>query len=212
MAVDQSDGRGQKGTVWYSEPGKNLTFSLLLTPTFLNPKHQFALTMAISLAVVQWLETLTITNIKIKWPNDIYVGNKKIAGILIENILKGKTWKSAVVGIGININQTTFHPDIKKRTTSLKQILHRDCQLTALLSDLCTHLTQAYASLKSGQHETLLSEYRQRLYRLNEQHPYLVDGINVPAVLRGVTETGRLQLDFNGHLVDFDIKEIAFVI
>ena len=212
MAVDQHDGRGQKGTVWQSEPGKNLTISLLLTPTFLDPKQQFALTAAISLAVARWLESLTHVSVKIKWPNDIYIGDRKIGGILIENILKGKSWKSAVIGIGININQTIFPAGIQYQATSVKQILHKDCQVSELLPDLCKHIEQEYIALKSGRFDTTLADYKQKLYRLNELHPYLVEGINVSGVLRGVTETGRLQIDFNGHLVDFDIKEIAFVI
>ena len=212
MAVDQHDGRGQKGTVWQSEPGKNLTFSLLLTPTFLDPNDQFMLTAAISLAVVRWLESVTQVAVKIKWPNDLYVGDRKIGGILIENILKGKVWKSAVVGIGINVNQTTFPDAIDKKTTSVKQILHRDCELSNLLTDLCKHIERAYLVLKSGRFDAVLTDYKQQLYRLGELHPFLVDGIKVGGILRGVTEKGRLQLDFNGHFVDFDIKEIAFVI
>ncbi len=212
MAVDQHDGRGQKGTLWQSEPGKNLTFSLLLIPTFLDPKQQFVLTAAISLAVARWMESLIPGNVKIKWPNDIFVGDRKIGGILIENILKGKTWKSAVVGIGININQTLFPTEIQQHATSVKQILHKDCQVSKLLPDLCKHIEQEYIALKLGRFDTALADYKQRLYRLNEERPYLVDGINVSGVLRGVTETGRLQIDFNDHLVDFDIKEIAFVI
>lgn len=212
MAVDQHDGRGQKGTVWQSEPGKNLTFSLLLTPAFLDPKHQFRLTASISLAVARWLESLTHVKATIKWPNDIYIGDRKIGGILIENILKGKTWKSAVVGIGINVNQTVFPAAIQKQTTSVKQILHRDCQVSGLLPDLCKHIEREYIALKSDRFEALFASYTQRLYGRGESRPYLVDGISVEGVLRGVTETGRLQIDFNGHLVDFDIKEIAFVI
>src|SRR5690606_35575905 len=210
MAVDQHDGRGQKGTVWQSEPGKNLTISMLLNPTFLDPKQQFVLTAAISLAVAQWLESLTHVSVKIKWPNDTYIGDRKIGGILIEHILKGKSWKSAVIGIGININQTIFPARIQHLATSVKQILHRDCQVSELVPDLCKHIEQQYIALKSGRFDTTLADYKQKLYRLNELHPYLVEGINVSGVLRGVTETGRLQIDFNAHLVDFDIKEIAF--
>lgn len=212
MAVDQYGGRGQKGTAWQSEPGKNLTFSVLLTPTFLDPKQQFVLTAAISLAVARWLESSTQADVKIKWPNDMYVGDRKIGGILIENILKGKTWKSAVVGIGININQISFPAEIQKRTTSVKQILHKNCQVSELLPDLCNHIEREYNALKSGHSDAVLADYKQRLYRRDELHPYLVEGINVSGVLRGVSETGRLQIDFNGHNVDFDIKEIAFVI
>ncbi|WP_353127756.1 biotin--[acetyl-CoA-carboxylase] ligase [Parapedobacter pyrenivorans] len=214
MAVDQYAGRGQKGTLWQSEPGKNLTFSMLLTPDFLDPKHQFMLTAAITLAVVHWLELVLglAVKVKVKWPNDIYIGDKKIGGILIENILKGNQWKSAIVGIGINVNQTLFPDAIREHTTSVKQILHRDCQIPELLIDLCKRIGQAYFSLKTGRFGTLLTSYEQRLYRLGELHPFLVDGVKVAGVLDGVAETGRLRIDFNGHLVDFDIKEIAFVI
>ncbi len=212
MAVDQFSGRGQKGTTWLSEPGKNLTFSVLLTPTFLDPKHQFSLTVAISTAIAGWLESILGTHVRIKWPNDLYVGDQKIGGILIENILKGKVWKSAIVGIGINVNQTDFPEAIRKRTTSIKQILHSDSQIQDLLPDLCLAIEQAYRSLKSGKSETQLATYRQHLYRLGELHPFLIDGVRVDGILHGVTDMGRLQLDFNGHIVDFDIKEVAFSI
>lgn len=212
MAVDQYAGRGQKGTVWQSEPGKNLTFSLLLMPSFLDPKHQFHLTVAISIAIAQWLESLLHRHVKIKWPNDIYVGDRKIGGVLIENILKGSVWKSAAIGIGINVNQVAFPDTIDERITSIKQILHRDCDPAELLTDLCQYIERAYTELKKGANNTLLTRYKQYLYRLGELHPFLVDGVRVNGVLSGVTESGRLQVDFNGHTVDFDIKEIAFVI
>lgn len=212
MAVDQYAGKGQKGTSWQSEPGKNLTFSLLLTPAFLDPKNQFSLTVAMSLAVARWLESLLRAAVTIKWPNDIYVSDRKIGGILIENILKGNIWKSAIVGIGINVNQTDFPDGIRERTTSVRQILHRDCQIPELLAELCTYIEREYFALKEGGYEAQLAQYTQHLYRIGELHPFLIDGVKVDGILIGVTETGRLQLDFNGHVVDFDIKEIAFVI
>ena len=212
MAVDQFAGRGQKGTSWHSEPGKNLTFSTFLTPLFLNPKHQFSLTVAISVAVVQWLESLLHVAVKVKWPNDIYIGNKKIGGILIENILKGKDWKSAVVGIGINVNQTDFPETIREQTTSIKQILHKDSNIRELLSELCKHIEREYLILKKRGFEMQLALYKQHLYRLGESHPFLIDGIKVDGKLCGVTDTGRLMIDFNGYVVDFDIKEVAFLI
>ena len=212
MAVEQYAGRGQQGTAWQSEPGKNLTFSVLLMPSFLDPKYQFRLTVAISIALAQWLELLLHTPVTIKWPNDIYVGDRKIGGILIENILQGKVWKSAVVGIGINVNQTEFSPSIGAHTASVKQILHIDCDLTELMTDLCRYMDRTYGALKKGAHATQLTFYTQHLYRLGELHPFLIDGVRVDGVLSGVTETGRLLVDFNHHTVDFDIKEIAFVI
>src|SRR5690606_37702820 len=144
MAVAQHDVRRQKASEWQSELGKKLTISLLLTPTFLDPKQQFALTVSISLAIAQWVESLTQTTATIEWPNDIYIGDRKIGGILIENVLKGKTWKFAVVGIGINVNQTEFPPTIRKQATSVKQILHRDYQVSDLLAYLCMHIYREY--------------------------------------------------------------------
>jgi len=211
MAVDQYAGRGQQGTVWQSEPGKNLTFSLLLMPAFLDPKHQFRLTVAVSIALVRWLESLLPTPVAIKWPNDLYVGDRKIGGILIENILKGKYWKSAVVGIGLNVNQTEFPEAIRARTTSVKQILQTDSVLTEQMTDLCRYVERSYAELRAGEYDDQLTFYTQHLYRRGELHPFLIDGVRVNGILDGVTETGRLRVDFNGYVVDFDIKEIAFV-
>ncbi|MFC3198526.1 biotin--[acetyl-CoA-carboxylase] ligase [Parapedobacter deserti] len=212
MAVDQYAGRGQHGTSWQSEAGQNLTCSVLLTPTFIDPKYQFHLTVAISLAIVSLLEPLLQTKVAVKWPNDIYVGDKKIGGMLIENILKGKLWKSAVVGIGINVNQTVFPEAIRHKTTSIKQILHRDTGLPELLAGLCRHIEREYTALKNGAYQEQLLRYSACLYRIGESHPFLVDGVEVHGVLSGVNETGRLLIDFNGHTVDFGIKEIAFVI
>lgn len=212
MAVEQAAGRGQKGTVWHSERGKNLTCSVLLNPSFLDPIHQFRLTVAISLALINWLEPLLQHPVKIKWPNDIFVGDRKIAGILIENLLTGKHWKSAIVGIGVNVNQTGFPDPIGQRSCSIKQILHRDSNIPELLSDLCHSLEQEYLALKSGKQESQLARYKQHLYRLDESHSFLIDGIEVNGVLCGVTDKGRLMIDFNGHITDFDIKEVAFVI
>ena len=212
MAEEQFAGKGQQGSTWYSEPSKNLTFSLLLKPSFLLPKHQFRLTMSISVAVAQWLESVLPVPVKIKWPNDLFVENKKIGGILIENVLKGATWKYAIVGVGINVNQTDFPHMIKERSTSIKLMLHKDSELRTSLAGLCRHIGQTYSMLKSGQFSALLSNYLRRLYRLGETHSFLVDGVPVQGVLRGVTEHGRLQIDFNGHLADFGLKEVSFVI
>jgi len=149
--------------------------------------------------------------VAIKWPNDLYIGDRKIGGILIENILAGRHWKSAIIGIGINVNQTTFAPAIRERATSVKQILQRDTDLTALMADLCRQIAHTYEALKAGAQHAQLTYYQQHLYRRGELHPFLVDGVRVDGVLTGVTETGRLQLNFNGYVVDFDIKEVAFV-
>ena len=123
MAVEQYAGRGQVGTQWESEKGKNLTASILLYPSFISPTNQFNLSIAVSLGIRDALHNILKQEVWIKWPNDIYVNNKKIGGILIENILQGSTWKYAIIGIGINVNQTAFSTDAKN-PTSIREILH----------------------------------------------------------------------------------------
>ena len=128
MAEDQFAGRGQRENVWHAEPGKNLTFSILLKPAFIDAQSQFDVTRAASLGVYDALMPLLGHKLKIKWPNDIYYGSKKLGGMLIENILQGSQIKHSVVGIGLNINQEHF-PDNAGNATSVKQILHKDYDL-----------------------------------------------------------------------------------
>lgn len=211
MAVDQVAGRGQVGSTWYSEAGKNLTFSVLFHPSFLFPPQQFYLTVAICLAVVKWLATRINHKITIKWPNDIFIEDKKIAGILIENILKGNEWKSAVVGIGINVNQTAFPPSLAQRVCSMKEFLHDDCNIQEILTELCSFIQHEYVQLKAGKSAFQMAEYKHYLYRMGQRMQYEVSGIAVDGIICGVTEEGRLLVDFDGHVTDFGIKEIAFV-
>lgn len=226
MAVEQFSGKGQLGAVWQSEAGKNLTFSLLLYPNTYISKQPFLLTVAISLALADFLDEILIQNhnisnqdpklqmpkhkIQVKWPNDIYVDGRKIAGVLIENSFIGMHWKHSVVGIGINVNQVRFPSEISYKIGSLKQLTQIDYDLNELLDRLCSCIEKRYLALRSGKHEALHAEYYERLYQFGEVHTYWIDGVPVPAKIVGVTAQGRLQLDFNGHLVDFGIKEVGF--
>src|SRR5690606_3019448 len=142
---------------------------------FLDPKYQFHLTVTVSVAIVLWLESMLPVPVKVKWPNDIYVGDQKIGGMLIENMLKGKTWKSAIVGIGVNVNQTAFPAEIHGHATSIKQLLQEDRDIMELLVSLRRHIEQSYNMLKNGAFDTLLLNYKHHLYRLGELHTFLVD-------------------------------------
>lgn len=212
MAVEQFNGKGQHGAVWQSETGQNLTFSVLLYPKGRMADQPFFLTVAVSLAIADFLETLLpqSQSVKVKWPNDIYVDGRKIAGVLIENNFSGKNWKHSVVGIGLNVNQVQFPSEISARLSSLKLVTHQEFDLNELLDRLCEHLESRCMTLRSGQFAELRSDYYERLYQFGEVHTYWVDGIAVPGKIVGVTPEGRLQLDFNGHLVDFGMKEISF--
>ena len=149
MADRQLAGRGQSGNSWISEAGKNLTFSVLLNPVFLAIERQFDLNMAVSLALNDFFNKYKIQSATIKWPNDSYINNKKVAGILIENILQGNKIKHAIIGIGLNVNQDNFPANLKN-VTSLKQALHQDYNLMQILGEICAFIEARYLQLKAG--------------------------------------------------------------
>ena len=159
MADNQFAGRGQQQSSWQSEPGKNLTFSLYLHPVFLPVTKQFLLNMAISVALNKALRQITGVDIKIKWPNDIYYGHKKLGGVLIENMLSGQTYKTGIIGIGINVNQVDFSGDVKGRAISLTQILQKNVNLIALLAVICSHIESQYLKLRANQYSSLQADY-----------------------------------------------------
>jgi BirA family biotin operon repressor/biotin-[acetyl-CoA-carboxylase] ligase len=152
MAEDQFAGRGQRENTWYAEPGKNLTFSILLNPLFVDVANQFDVTRMASMGVYDALEPLLNKDLKIKWPNDIYYKDKKLGGMLIENILAGSSIKHSVIGIGLNVNQENF-PATAGNATSLKQILQKDYDLKLLLSEICSHIEAYYLHLRAGRVE-----------------------------------------------------------
>ncbi len=212
MAVRQTAGKGQRGAIWESEAGKNLTCSVLLYPTFIEPQRQFLLTVAVSVAVAQTLEEYTSAPVRIKWPNDIYVEDRKIAGMLIENQVRGTRWKSAVVGLGINVNQDVFAETIAERATSLKIVTGSAHDLRALLSRLCHYMGKAYGLLQRQGEGALRNAYHTRVFARDELRYFTVEGnVEVKGKILGVSELGDLLVDFNGYTVAFGAKEIAYV-
>lgn len=209
MAVDQQEGRGQRGNKWISEPGKNLTFSLLLKPAFLDIGTQFDLNIAISVSVIQCLQALLGDRVLIKWPNDIYVNDKKLGGMLIENTISGVEWKESIVGIGINVNQDHFGE--LTRACSLKQLLQEEYILTDLLYELCERIEANYTKLKLKGISQLKSFYIQHLFGHNQVREYGIDGVRVLGKIVDVSRGGQLILDFEGHHASFGFKEIVFV-
>lgn len=210
LAEKQYAGRGQAGNSWQSEAGKNLTFSILLNPTFLPVERQFHLNKAISLALNDVLNNYTSGNAFIKWPNDSYIGNKKIAGLLIENIVNGNKIKHAIIGIGINVNQEKFSSDIKN-VTSFKQALHKDYDLLSLLGEICSTIEVRYLQLKAGKYDELDIAYLNKLYLRDEWAPFKFDGQIQSGKIAGITSNGQLILETIGGLRYFNNKEIEFI-
>ncbi|QQL49284.1 biotin--[acetyl-CoA-carboxylase] ligase [Mucilaginibacter ginkgonis] len=211
MAEHQFAGRGQQQNGWFTEAGKNLSFSILLKPTFLQADEQFALTQVVSLGVVKALQNVAGNDIKIKWPNDIYYGDKKLGGILIENSLQGTKINYSVVGIGLNINQETFPPHLPG-AISLYKILHRDYDLKALLSDICSHIEGYYLQLKSGKLARINEQYLSNLYRINKEMMFRSAGEVFNGIITGVTARGLLKIDADNEPKEYNLKEIEFLI
>jgi BirA family biotin operon repressor/biotin-[acetyl-CoA-carboxylase] ligase len=210
MAENQYAGRGQQQNTWFAEPGKNLTFSLLLKPNFLPVTAQFDLIRAISLGVFDAMEPLLGDKLKIKWPNDIYYGDKKLGGMLIENLVQAGQIKSSVIGIGLNVNQERF-ADGLSNAISLKQILHQDYDLKTLLSEICRHIEAWYLNLKAGKTFFVRETYLSRLYWLNEQRSFKTPDDIFFGTIKNVKDNGLLVVDNNEKELEFSLKEIEFV-
>jgi len=211
MAESQYAGRGQQQNRWHSEPGKNLTFSLLLNPTFLAVANQFDLTRAISLGVYDGLKPLLGDELKIKWPNDIYYADKKLGGMLIENLLQGSQIKQSVIGIGLNVNQPIF-PDWVPNATSVFQILQRNEDLKVLLSQICNNIEAWYLNLKADKTSLVRETYLSRLYWLNEKHIFRSNGNDFSGIITNVKDNGVLVVRHNINTeMEYSFKEIEFL-
>jgi BirA family biotin operon repressor/biotin-[acetyl-CoA-carboxylase] ligase len=211
MAEDQFAGRGQQENTWHAEPGKNLTISVLLKPVFLPINLQFLLNMAISIAINQALSGLIGDQVRIKWPNDIYFGNKKLGGVLIENSIVGSAIKTAVVGIGINVNQQVFNPAIANTATSLNRILQRDVNLELLLNEICSHIEYLYLRLKGGDYTFLRTSYVDKLYLIGTPAYFRKKEELFKGIIKGVSDAGMLLVETEEGDQEFNFKEIEFI-
>lgn len=211
MADHQFAGRGQQESTWQAEPGKNLTISILLKPKFLPLNKQFLLNMAISIAINKALSNYVPIGITIKWPNDIYYLNKKLGGILIENTIVGSAIKTAVIGIGLNVNQQLFTEELASKATSLHQILQQDVNLDELLNEICSQIESLYLQLKTGAYIFLTEAYVDKLYKINSPSMYRHNGEVFEGTITGVTESGLLNVLKDGKAVQFNFKEIEFL-
>lgn len=213
---NQTQGKGQRGTVWASETGKNITLSAILQPHFLDIKQSFYLSKITALACYDVLtEILDASHydIKIKWPNDILVNMKKIGGILIENNLNGSKIQHAVIGIGLNVNQQNFG-DLSAFATSIKIEKNEDFNTSIILESLCSKLEKWYFKLKENKFDFIHLNYLSHLFGLNETFNFIDNlGHNFYAEIINVEENGKLLVrNTNDELQTFDIKEVKIII
>jgi birA, biotin-[acetyl-CoA-carboxylase] ligase region len=207
----QSAGRGQTGNRWDSEDSKNLLISIVLFPAFLNPADQFYISMTISLGICDFLLKF-IPDCSIKWPNDIYVNNDKIAGILLESSITGNQIEYTIAGIGLNINQEKF-PCALPNPVSLRLLSGLSYDINSCLDQLGTDLDKRYRQLIAGQFPHLRDEYVSKLYRLNKWFKFKdVNGIYIGRILT-IADYGRLQIESqNGRLYEYSFKEVEFIL
>lgn len=210
IADMQSGGKGRHGNQWLSNKCENVLGSLILNMNWLPLQRQFELSAAISLAVCEFLERKTTEKVYIKWPNDIFINDSKAAGILIENRIKGTLWQWAVVGIGLNINQTDFDSINNKHATSLKNITGIDYKIEEIVTELQSVLIEKVNDLKQQQFLEILARYNQRLYAKGEIAIFRKDDQELMLTVKGVTPEGKLiTFEKTEKLYDFD--EIKFL-
>ena len=206
FASVQTHGKGQRGSHWFSQSNKSLTFSVLLKPSFLAPIHAFDLSICVALALSDSLNKLRL-GFKIKWPNDIYFEDKKIAGVLIENQMNRSVYQNAVVGIGLNVNQ--LHFDDLSNAISLKQIIGLEFPVEKVMEHICESLEARYLKLRSGHFKDLKKAYMSNLYGLNQLQSFFVDNKKLNGKIINVLRNGFLQIELmSGEICDYDIKEI----
>ncbi|MCF2443098.1 biotin--[acetyl-CoA-carboxylase] ligase [Dyadobacter sp. CY345] len=207
---EQTKGRGQRGTTWMSEPRKNLTMSIIVTPAFLPIPDQFLISQTVALGIAAYLSEYS-DQVKIKWPNDIYVDNKKICGTLIENSIQGTRLSSSIIGIGLNINQNNFE---SSRTTSVAMITGKKLINTEEFSKLAHHLDAWYLKLKSGNHhEEIRQHYISQLFGYNQLRHFRYKNEIVSGTVTGVTDYGKLCIFFSNQpdIQEIDLKEIEWI-
>lgn len=202
FAHEQRSGKGRRGKSWQTQTGKNIILSVVLNTGFLPVYQQFQLSMTSSLACLDFLHRFIPDGLKIKWPNDLYWNDRKAGGLLIENIIKGDLWQWAVIGIGININQTSFNDDLPN-PVSLKQITGETYDTISLAKELTADILKRFDELRNNEFENLYLLYNQSLYKLNQEVRLKKENI--------VFETTVTGVDRRGQLITKDAMERNFV-
>jgi BirA family biotin operon repressor/biotin-[acetyl-CoA-carboxylase] ligase len=206
---NQFAGRGQRGNAWNAAPGANLTFSIIVKPAFLAIADQFLLNVCAALAVADFLEEQGCRGVSVKWPNDVYVGTKKVCGILIESQIRGNVLAWSVMGIGLNINQTNF--DVAT-ATSLSLESGKSYVLDECLNSLVTFMEARYLQVRQTIKDKIVMEYESRLYWANAVHQFeSTDRGLFEGSIVGIDAGGRLRISVDQEEASFGMKELVFI-
>jgi BirA family biotin operon repressor/biotin-[acetyl-CoA-carboxylase] ligase len=210
LADYQTKGKGHDGNTWESKAGENLLMSIILYPEFLEVSKQFSLSMAVSLGITDALkEMLPGAKFSLKWPNDIYHGNNKLGGILINTEIIGERFNYVIAGIGLNVNQVNFSSGIPN-PVSLCHIADHKFVPGELAEILAARIMERILMLKSSP-GNIRKEYHDKLLGFNQERHFIYRGANMKAVIKGVNEFGHLILESGHHTHYCDLKEVTFV-
>jgi BirA family biotin operon repressor/biotin-[acetyl-CoA-carboxylase] ligase len=208
----QTRGKGQGNNSWESAKGKNLLFSLLLRPQHIAIEDQFIISQIVSLGILKALSKLIPDNadsLSIKWPNDIYLNNKKLGGILIENTLQGRIINASVIGIGLNVNQEEFYSDARN-PVSLKQITGIEYPVYQIMNSVITHILHLYLEINP---EQVREQYMNNLYRRSGYHNFRSKNNSFSARILDIASDGKLMLEsVDGEISTYYFKEVEFSI
>jgi BirA family biotin operon repressor/biotin-[acetyl-CoA-carboxylase] ligase len=202
FAHHQTAGKGQRGKSWLMDAGLNVMLSIVIEPLVLKIADQFKLSAAIATACYDFFSAYALDDSRIKWPNDIYWRDRKAGGILIENIMQGDQWKYAVVGMGININQTDFPPELPN-PVSLKQITGKDFDSVKLAKELCNSINSRWQQLIAGGFSEILKDYNKALYKAGEQVMFKTDSGTFEAKISSVNTRGELIINNGDEAIIF---------
>ena len=207
----QTEGKGQLGTKWESEHSKNLICSVYKKNINIKVQDQFVISALVSLALIKTLGKVNLSNSYIKWPNDIMSDNKKICGILIENIVKENYIKDAVIGIGLNVNQTIFNN--LPNATSIKNLIGTSCSKDEILKDLVKNLEYYFNKLDKSSINSIFEKYEDALFRINKPSTFKNSkGEVFSGYIKGVSRLGKLSVMLEDNLVEsYDLKEISIL-
>ncbi len=208
----QTGGKGQGSALWESQKNKNLLFSFVIKPTFLEISEQFYISIMVSLALRDVLAKYigNETELKIKWPNDIYVNDGKIAGILIENAIQGQQFEWVVVGVGLNVNQKRFHSDAPN-PVSLLNYIAKPIDLQEVLIEFEKAFEKRYHQLKNNEFENMKKEYLASMYQIGELRNYRAKGEEFQGKIIGLDQYGFLRMETPDGERAFDIKEVGYL-
>lgn len=210
FAENQTSGRGQMGSKWVSQEGKNLTISIFKDVSLLDLDRSFYISMVVSIALTKTLNAFSLRNIQIKWPNDILSEKQKVAGILIENILNNKHLKHCIIGVGLNVNQLKF--ENLPKATSMRLISGRGYDIEEVLFVFIDELKRQFSKLEQRNFRHIKETYLESLFRMNKPSTFKTNEDFFSGYIIGISDSGRLRVKIEDDIIrEFQFKEITLM-